>query len=145
MTLRRALPGDAGRIAEIIAAALGYASSEADTRRRLIAALADPEHFLMVAEDGDGRALGFLHACDYPALYFDPLKYVMALAVDPAHQGKGIGKALLAACEDWARETNAAGIRLASGSDRLAAHAFYQHLGYSVRKDQKSIWKVFGR
>jgi ribosomal protein S18 acetylase RimI-like enzyme len=125
--------------------ALGYASSPEDTRRRLIASNSNPSHFLRVAEDAAGSAIGFIHASGYETLYFDPLKYVMALAVDPACQGQGIGKALLSACEEWARADGAAGVRLSSGSNRLGAHAFYQHLGYTVRKEQKSLWKVFER
>ncbi len=143
MNLRPARPEDAARIAEISRVALGYDSTAEDTRRRLIAALENPEHLLVVAQDGEGEAIGFIHACDYPTLYHDPLKYVMALAVDPSRQGQGVGRALLTACENWARATGASGIRLSSGSDRLGAHAFYQHLGYRVRKEQKSLWKTF--
>ncbi len=145
MKLRAARPEDAGRIAGISLAALGYASPAEDTRRRLIRVTQDPRHFIRVAEDEAGRAIGYIHACDYETLFADPLKYVMALAVDPGYQGKGVGRALLTACEEWARATGAAGVRLSSGSDRLGAHAFYQRMGYQVRKEQKSIWKVFQR
>jgi len=143
VTVREARPEDAQRISEISRAALGYASSPEDTGRRLISALSNPAHFVRVAEDDEGGAIGFLQACDYETLYFDPVKYVMALAVDPSHQGKGVGKALLHACEEWAKADGAAGVRLSSGSDRLNAHAFYLHLGYAVRKEQKSIIKLF--
>jgi ribosomal protein S18 acetylase RimI-like enzyme len=143
MRLREARPEDAERIAEISRVALGYASSPEDTRRRLIRAINNPTHFLRVAEDENGRAIGFIQACGYESLYCDPLKYVMMLAVDPAYQGKGIGKALLTACEEWARAEGAEGVRLSSGSDRLAAHQFYLHLGYRIRKEQKSIVKLF--
>ena len=142
MNIRSARPEDAPRLAEISGVALGYASAPEDTRRRLIEVTANPEHFLMVAEDERGEAIGFIHACGYDTLYYDPVKYVMALAVDPARQGKGVGKALLAACEEWARAEGAMGVRLSSGSDRLGAHAFYKRLGYTVRKEQKSFWKL---
>lgn len=143
MRLREARPEDAERISEISRVSLGYASTPEDTAKRLASVAANPGHFLRVAEGEDGGAIGFIHACGYETLYFDPLKYVMALAVDPPHQGQGIGKALLTACEDWAKADGAAGVRLSSGSDRLAAHQFYLHLGYRIRKEQKSIWKVF--
>jgi len=145
VTLRQARPEDAARIAEISREALGYPCAPEDVRRRLIPLMENPLHFLRVAEDEGGLATGFIHARDYETLYADPLKYVVALAVDPARQGKGVGRMLLAACEDWARASGAAGVRLSSGSDRLAAHQFYLHLGYRVRKDQKSIWKIFER
>jgi len=143
MIIRDARPEDAGAIAEISLVALGYASTAEDTRRRLTAALKTPGHFIKVAEGEAGRVVGFIHACDFATLYFDPLKYVMALAVTPDAQGRGVGRALLSTCEEWAKATGAVGVRLASGADREGAHAFYQRLGYVVRKDQKSIWKVF--
>jgi predicted N-acetyltransferase YhbS len=143
MNIREARPEDAARLAEISDVALGYASPPEDTRRRLIDVTAKPEHFLRVAEDERGEVIGFIHACSYDTLYYDPVKYVMALAVDPAWQGKGVGKALLTACEEWAKADGAMGVRLSSGSNRLGAHAFYKHLGYAVRKEQKSFWKIF--
>lgn len=145
MNIRQARPEDARRLAEISGAALGYASAPEDARRRLVRVSANPEHFLRVAEDERGEAIGFIHACGYDTLYCDPVKYVMALAVDPPFQGKGVGKALLTACEDWARAEGAMGVRLSSGADRLGAHAFYRRLGYAVRKEQKSFWKLFER
>ena len=143
MSIREARPEDAERLAEIIGLALGYASTPEDTRRRLIEISANPGHFLRVAEDERGEPVGFIHACGYDTLYYDPEKYVMALAVDPAWQGKGVGKALLLACEDWARSLGAIGVRLYSGSDRQGAHAFYMRLGYTLRKESKSFWKLF--
>ena len=143
MNIREARPEDAARLAEISDVALGYASPPEDTRRRLIDVAAKPEHFLRVAEDERGEAIGYIHACAYDTLYYDPVKYVMALAVDPAWQGKGVGKALLTTCEAWAKADGAMGVRLSSGSNRLGAHAFYGHLGYTVRKEQKSFWKIF--
>jgi predicted N-acetyltransferase YhbS len=142
MTLRKARPGDAGRLCEINADALGYEMPPEATWARLLSILENPAHFLYVAEEG-GRVVGYIHACAFDALFYQPLKYVVALAVDPARQGRGAGRALMCACEAWARADGCAGVRLASGADRAGAHAFYRRLGYAVRKDQKSIWKLF--
>lgn len=145
MRLRGARSEDAPRIAEITRVALGYDVTAVDAARRMIETLRDPKQFLLVAEDERGLAIGYIHACDYPSLFYDPLKYVIALAVDPEHHGRGAGRALLTACEEWAMESGAAGVRLSSGMNRVAAHGFYQHLGYLVRKEQKSLWKLFER
>ena len=143
MRLRGARAEDAAPIAAITRVALGYDVTAEDVARRMAETLRDPAQFLLVAEDETGRAIGYIHTCDYPSLFYEPLKYVIALAVDPAHHGHGTGKALLTACEEWAKKGGAAGVRLSSGANRLAAHGFYQHLGYVVRKEQKSLWKVF--
>jgi GNAT superfamily N-acetyltransferase len=141
--LRDPLPEDAPQIAEITRVALGYDVTAGDVARRMLSVLADPAQFLLVAEDEAGRAIGYIHACDYPSLFYEPLKYVIALAVEPTYHGYGTGRALLTACEEWAKKGGAAGVRLSSGANRVAAHSFYQHLGYVIRKDQKSLWKLF--
>ena len=143
MRLRGARAEDAPPIAEITRAALGYDVTAEDVARRMSGVLQDKAQFLLVAEDESGRAIGYIHACDYPSLFYEPLKYVIALAVNPKHHGQGTGKALLTACEEWAKRSGAAGVRLSSGANRLAAHGFYKHLGYVIRKDQKSLWKLF--
>ena len=42
-----------------------------------------------------------------------------------------------------ANERNLAGIRLNSGETRLAAHKFYESIGYSCDKSQKRFLKLF--
>ena len=69
------------------------------------------------------------------------MKNFMGIAVDPAYHRTGIGKALMAAVEAWARETEASGIRLVSGAERTGAHEFYRHLGFSGEKKQINFKK----
>ena len=54
-----------------------------------------------------------------------------------------MGKALLRAVEDWAREDGCRGVRLMSGFERGAAHEFYEHNGYVHRKNQRNYEKDF--
>jgi GNAT superfamily N-acetyltransferase len=67
----------------------------------------------------------------------------MAIAVDEAHRGNGIGRSLLTAAENWSRECGCIGIRLSSGFERVGAHEFYQRCGYINRKQQKNFIKIF--
>ena len=61
-----------------------------------------------------------------------PIVQLLAIAVDVESQGQGIGTALTAAAEDWAREIGAAGVSLHSGHHRPAAHRFYERRGYAA-------------
>ena len=54
---------------------------------------------------------------------------VFALFMDAAHEGKGHGSALLAACEDWLRQQGHAEARLSTERDSRA-FAFYRRRGW---------------
>ncbi len=51
--------------------------------------------------------------------------------VDPAHQRLGIGRKLVAACEQWARERGFASIALDTAEPATELTAMYQRLGYT--------------
>lgn len=55
------------------------------------------------------------------------------LCVDPDHQGRGHGRAITAAGEDWLRERGIAKAMLMIRPDNMAVQSFYEALGYSVQ------------
>ena len=87
--------------------------------------------------------IGYVHANDYDVIYAPPMKNIMGIAVSNRFRKEGVGRALLAAVEAWARETGAWGIRLVSGAERTGAHEFYRHCGYSGEKRQVNFKKYF--
>ena len=59
---------------------------------------------------------------------------VWSVAVDPAHQGSGLGNALLAAAESRARDLDLTELRLYTG-DRLARNIdWYARRGYATAR-----------
>lgn len=52
------------------------------------------------------------------------------LAVSPAEQGRGLGKALVAAAEEWLRDRGAPKVQLMVRATNAAVVAFYAALGY---------------
>lgn len=120
----------------------GYDFAPEETRARLQYILEKTDNIILVAILG-GAVVGYIHAADYECTYAYSLKNILSLVVDEKSQGKGIGRVLLQAVEEWARETGAAGVRLVSGFNREKAHHFYLACGYRIRKDQRNFIKLF--
>jgi GNAT superfamily N-acetyltransferase len=59
------------------------------------------------------------------------IAHLHQLGVEPAAQGQGIGNALIAACEQWAREQNLGVIALDTAAPASHLRARYARLGYS--------------
>ena len=63
---------------------------------------------------------------DIDSVRFGRRAWVEDLAVDPNSRSQGIGKALLDAAKDWARERGASHLELDSAEVRADAHRFYE-------------------
>jgi GNAT superfamily N-acetyltransferase len=100
---------------------------DADRAREAIAsAIADEEAAVFVAEHR-GELLGLCTAyLELNSVRFGPRCWVEDLAVSPKHRSEGVGKALLDAAKDWARERGATHLELDSGDARADAHRFYE-------------------
>lgn len=142
--VRPATIADAAAIARLHARDLGYDYPVADTAAQLAQVLTDDAARVWVAELG-GDVVGVVHAHDYLLLYTPPLVDVMGIAVAASARQRGVGAALMAAVERWARERGAEGVRLVSGSSREEAHRFYTGLGYEQAKLQINFKKWWGR
>jgi len=62
---------------------------------------------------------------------------LLTLAVDPAHQGKGVGRGLVAA---WLDETDAEIAFLEVAADNAAALAIYRRAGFTVIGKRKGYY-----
>ncbi|RJU24979.1 GNAT family N-acetyltransferase [Streptococcus sp. AM43-2AT] len=140
--LRALKPTDTVSIYEINKEALGYAFSPEDTASQLAKLSQDSHHFLLGYEDSTNHALlGYVHAEVYESLYSNAGFNILALAVIPQMQGKGIGKALLKGLEQETEKRGYKFIRLNSADHRIGAHAFYEQVGYTCDKLQKRFIK----
>ena len=83
---------------------------------------------------GDGPA-GFAELRFRPSLYTGALDaYLEELYVVPARRGHGLGRALLEAAMELARERGAAHIDLGTSEDDVAARALYESAGFTNRE-----------
>ena len=78
---------------------------------------------VLVADDLAGFCTVVL---DLPSVRFGQRAWVEDLAVDPSRRSEGIGKALLDAAKERARDHGASHLELDSGDGRLDAHRFYE-------------------
>ena len=97
------------------------------------AVLARPEHrWLLVAERG-GALAGTIDCLLVPNLTHDGAPYgvIENFVVDGLHRRAGVGSALLRAVLERARQADCYKLQLMSHADRVEAHAFYEHAGFS--------------
>ncbi len=127
MTIRRATLADADALFDL---ASGFATSFRPQRTAFEASLAalvvDPAAWLALAEtagEADGYCLGFDH---FTFFANGRVAWFEEITVRAAVRRQGIGAALMAAFEDWARGRGAKLVALAT---RRAA-PFYRALGY---------------
>jgi len=127
---------DAGAVASL-ATQLGYPSSEAQVAERIPGVIGREDAAALVAEDS-GMVVGWIHVELRRTLVGDREAQIMALVVDERCRGRGIGKALTAEAERWARDHGAATVRVGSRTTREGAHRFYAREGYGLVKT--SYW-----
>ena len=60
--------------------------------------------------------------------------WVYYLAVDPGHRGKGCGRMIMHAAENWLREAGIAKLQLMVRPDNEGVKDFYQSLGYAMQE-----------
>lgn len=92
-----------------------------------------PNSFVFVAEDEGGVPVGFMHLQKTQDFFNGRTNcHISDLAVAPGHEGQGVGRALLAHAEDWAREHRCALMTLAVFPGNERARALYASNGYDV-------------
>jgi GNAT superfamily N-acetyltransferase len=126
--IRDARPGDAPRLVELIRY-LGHEIDEKALRKNLKALRKTGETPLVAILDktpvglcGVGRRV-VVHR---PA----PLGRITIIVVAKDAQGRGIGRMLFEAAEQWMREAGCKLVEVTSNDRLTAAHAFYRHMGY---------------
>ena len=139
MTIRTAKVDDAPAVAALVTQ-LGYEAAPHEVSDRLARLLAHSAQRFIVAER-DGRLLGWVHVETADSIETGPYAHIAGLVVDRAHRRQGIGAALMAEAEAWARQQGCALVRLRSSAARTRAHRFYEGLGYANVKTQYSFVK----
>jgi len=114
---------------------LGYPASARDVAERWDRLAGRAEHAVFVADE-EGRVAGWAHVHDDWTLEAGHSAELMGLVVSEARRGAGVGRALVAEAERWARTRRCPRLRVRSNVIREDAHRFYDALGYRRVKKQ---------
>ena len=91
----------------------------------------------LAAEDEEGRIIAFLSGLMSPDRPQEA--YIHYAAVDPAHQGRGIGRALYRAFFDLARSQGRSLIRCSTSPVNRGSVAFHQKMGFRLAESPNQV------
>jgi GNAT superfamily N-acetyltransferase len=135
MTIRNARTYDAQAIADLCGE-LGYPATREQVVKRLAVVDATPASRVLVAENEEGRVVGWLHVGLAAHLTDDAGAEILGLVVRESARGAGIGAGLLRSAQAWAQANGVARLRVRSRAERERAHRFYERAGYVRVKTQ---------
>lgn len=135
---------DAAEIARL-SGQLGYPAGSPDIVRRFRALANLDGNALLVADDGPGGIVGWIHVTGRASLESEPFAEISGLVVREDARGRGAGRMLVEAAESWARRCGYAASRVRSNVIRSGARAFYEKLGYEIVKTQSVFTKRLDR
>lgn len=118
----------------MLAEQLGYPCTENELRARMDSIGARGDHLLLVACDDADIPVAWMHLCTVSSLQAPATAQLSAIVVDEAHRGEGVGAALVAEAEAWARARGFDRLMLRSRRDRDEAHGFYRKRGFRAAK-----------
>jgi len=88
------------------------------------------ETMVFVAENDHGEGLGFATLSHETHFTGEHQAYINELAASDVAEGSGVGTALIAACEQSARDQGYRILALSTGAANARALGFYHHLGF---------------
>ena len=139
--IRRARKSDAEGIAELCGQ-LGYPATVTQIAQRLRRVKPAAQHAVLVAENSEGKVIGWLHVSVEPLLEVELRAEVNGLVVADEERSRGAGALLLRSAEEWARRRGCKNMSVRSNVVRERAHQFYLRNGYEHYKTQKSFRKA---
>ena len=125
---RRVTANDAEVVARLLTE-LGHPTDAVDVPTRLREVLGENgAAFLQV--DESGRALGFFSVARHAVLHAaGPVGLITSLVVAKGARRLGVGRAMVAAAQNWARDAGCVRLIVTSGEHRPDAHSFYPACG----------------
>jgi GNAT superfamily N-acetyltransferase len=139
-TLRRAVSSDAAALARLTTQ-LGYPVSDSTIAARLARMVARSDDCVLVAEDAKGQLLGWIHGFVIQLLESEYRVEIGGLVVDAECRRRGVGRQLVGAIEDWAKERGAREISVRCREERAESHLFYESLSFQHVKTQRVFRK----
>ena len=132
--VRTVAAGEALGLAPTLIALLGELSERASTLDPdVVAARLRDERCRVIVASVEGRLVGTATLTMFTTLTDGLVGHVEDVVVSAAARGEGVGRFLMDALHDHARELNLTYVELTTHPCREAANALYQSLGYARR------------
>ena len=138
--LRSASARDAAVIASHLRE-LGYPTDVSDIPARLDGIRGEGGEILL-ASDEKGAELGLMSLARHSVLHGPgPVAYITALVTSESARRKGVGRKLVEAATQWAKDQGCVRITVTSAEHRADAHSFYPSCGlpYTGRRFGSTI------
>ena len=91
---------------------------------------------ILVAQEGNTELVGFVQLypsfCSVSAV---PILILYDLYVDHSHRGKGIGRLLMNAARDFAKDNGFRRLELSTAKDNHIGQSLYESLGYELDEE----------
>jgi len=140
MVIRNATFGDVPQLLPLMEQ-LGYPQILSDMKDRLQQYMSSDSQVLIA--ENQGVIMGLIAFVYYP-LFVNPGKRcrIEALVVDETCRGQGVGRNLLKAAEEYAKQQGCVILDLTSGLRRAkdGSHEFYENLGYGNDGPQAKLY-----
>ena len=100
-----------------------------------------PLTLMQVAVHGEDAIVGFISCKGQSLLHHEGLVFeIQELIVTASHQGRGVGRQLIAALKPELAQLGAKSLEVTSNKRRKEAHAFYQSVGFANSHEKFTIY-----
>lgn len=139
MNIRKMTADDMEAIVPL-ASQLGYKSTCEELNSRF-SSLQNQEDLALFVGEVQGSIIAFMQIQETSTLMTGKRAELNAIVVDEQMRGKGFGKLMMTAAEDWVRSRGLPKLRLGSRTTRTDTHSFYKKYGFSIEK----TWFIFSK
>ncbi len=131
-TVREMSAADLPKVAEL-SGQLGYPVSLGELEKRFEILRASKTNVLFVAGEPVG---GWIQVEQRQSLESGENAEIVGLVVDSGRRREGLGRALVASAEQWAKDRSLPKLRVRSNVTREESHRFYPAIGFQKSKTQ---------
>jgi predicted N-acetyltransferase YhbS len=121
---------------KLLSLQLGYQLSNEETIENIKEVLSNKDQAAFVACKEE-LIIGWIHIFRTVRLESKSFIEIGGLVIDENYRKKGVGKLLVNAASELAREKHVGKIRARCNKKRIEAHQFYRALGFAESKEQK--------
>lgn len=91
----------------------------------------DEKIFIAVCDD---EVIGYIYVNIYDVLYQEPIANVVSFILNMNKKHNGVGKTLIEAAENWAKDKGIKKARIVSDVNRTHGHSLFKKLGYVINE-----------